>query len=97
MTSHPAFGLHDMRSTLNPGDSVVRGEDWIYGDEDGGPGHVGHVVEVVAWKQRSGMGVKVKWSYNNHENIYRYGYNGYFDVAQTSSAAPSVMWMTGDT
>ncbi|KAG9403599.1 hypothetical protein AC1031_006240 [Aphanomyces cochlioides] len=97
MANHPAFGLQDMRSTLNLGDSVVRGEDWIYGDEDGGPGHVGHAVEVVAWKQRSGMGVKVKWSYNNHENIYRYGYNGYFDVAQTSTATPSVIWMTGDT
>ena len=35
---------------LNVGDTVVRGPDWGYGDEDGGPGSKGVVEALDEWK-----------------------------------------------
>ncbi|KAF0700480.1 Aste57867_9009 [Aphanomyces stellatus] len=94
---HMAFGPEEMKPTLRNGDIVVRTDDWVYGNEDGGPGQFGHVIEVIGWKQRPGMGVKVKWVTTKHENVYRFGYNGYYDVALASTRPPSVLWIEGDT
>ncbi|RHY69097.1 hypothetical protein DYB30_006464, partial [Aphanomyces astaci] len=100
--NHAAFGPpEDSKTSLRAGDVVVRHDrDWVYGDEDGGPGDRGTVTEIVGWKHRSGAGVKVKWTCTGHENVYRYGYNGYFDVVLLSTAVappPSVLWIEGDT
>ncbi|GLE04499.1 hypothetical protein PINS_up013454 [Pythium insidiosum] len=62
------------------GDQVVRAADWQYGDEDGGAGSRGTVVAVTSWAGRNGCGVRVLWEATSKEDIYRYGYDGFFDV-----------------
>lgn len=34
-----------MKEILEPGDEVVRGPDWIWGNQDGGKGSIGVVLE----------------------------------------------------
>ena len=38
-----------------PGATVVRGEDWRWGDQDGGPGREGTVVEIDGWHSESSV------------------------------------------
>ncbi|RLN02302.1 hypothetical protein BBJ28_00003986 [Nothophytophthora sp. Chile5] len=66
--------------SLSVGDKVVRSLDWEYNDEDGGAGSVGIVEEITAWGQHGGKGVRVRWPASEAENVYRYGFNGRFDV-----------------
>ena len=35
---------------INIGDVVMRGVDWQWGDQDGGEGSTGVVVEITRWK-----------------------------------------------
>ncbi|EQC27181.1 hypothetical protein SDRG_14984 [Saprolegnia diclina VS20] len=94
----PAFGPipPTPQLALAPGDVVVRGDDWIYGDEDGGAGAAGDVVELCSWKQRAGTGVKVHWRGTNTTALYRYGYNGHYDVFLANVRVPPVLWLDGD-
>ena len=59
---------------------VVRGPDWEWGDQDGGEGHVGTLVEIgeplVSDGSRS---VVVKWD-SGVRSICRYGVDGKFDL-----------------
>lgn len=64
------------------GDFVTRSKDWEYGDEDGGPGSIGAIREIVAWQGKTGSAVRVQWLSNDAVCTYRFGYNGYFDVQQ---------------
>ncbi|RLN93241.1 hypothetical protein BBJ28_00005902 [Nothophytophthora sp. Chile5] len=66
--------------SLSVGDKVVRSLDWEYNDEDGGAGSVGIVEEITAWGHHGGKGVRVRWPASEAENVYRYGFNGRFDV-----------------
>ncbi|KDO19324.1 hypothetical protein SPRG_15526 [Saprolegnia parasitica CBS 223.65] len=93
-----AFGPMPMtpQLALSPGDVVVRGDDWIYGQEDGGAGATGDVVELCSWKQRAGTGVKVRWRSTNTVALYRYGYNGHYDVYLVTARQSSVLWLDGD-
>ncbi|WAQ94077.1 MIB1-like protein, partial [Mya arenaria] len=70
---------------LHVGDTVVRGPDWKWADQDGnGPGTV---TEVTVNPTR-GYWIHVRWK-AGYENDYRYGVDGFFDIQaqeQTSTA-----------
>lgn len=66
--------------SVSVGDLVVRSPDWEYSDEDGGAGSVGIVQEVTAWESHGGKGLRVRWQENGFERVYRYGFNGRYDV-----------------
>ena len=52
---------------------VVRGPDWKSGNQDGGEGHVGAVVEVKAVHSGSASAtIVVQWD-NGNRNEYPYG------------------------
>ena len=68
---------------------VVRGPDWEWGDQDGGEGHVGTVVEVPE-KSASFEGdhheyVVVQWDYGKRFR-YRCGVEGQYDLRVFDSA-----------
>jgi len=60
---------------------VVRGPDWSWGDQDGGDGHVGTVVEVG----QDGRSVVVQWDCGNRCR-YRCGEEGKYDLRVLDSA-----------
>jgi len=47
-----------------PGMHVVRGRDWKWGDQDGGPGNVGTVTDLKNWNGKLSSGVCVTWDAN---------------------------------
>ncbi|CAL1544058.1 unnamed protein product, partial [Lymnaea stagnalis] len=66
---------------MEPGLRVVRGLDWKYGDQDGGEGHVGTVVEIGG---QSGSAtpekcVAVTWD-SGARNVYRAGRGDDYDL-----------------
>ncbi|DAZ99415.1 TPA: hypothetical protein N0F65_004048 [Lagenidium giganteum] len=69
---------------LRTGDLVVRSADWDYGNEDGGPGSIGVVTEIVV-----GGGVRVRWKVSGKETIYRYSYNSRYDVQPLEKSDPT--------
>ncbi|OQR96413.1 HECT E3 ubiquitin ligase [Achlya hypogyna] len=75
-TDAPASGVLTM---------VVRGVDWIYGDEDGGCGNVGVVISCEPWAGHPNSAVRVLWLQNKATALYRYGYHGLFDVAPAAN------------
>ena len=60
---------------------VVRGPNWSWGDQDGGEGHVGTVVEVG----QGGGSVVVQWDCGNRCR-YRCGEEGKYDLRVFDSA-----------
>ena len=62
-----------------PGLRVVRGPDWEWGDQDGGEGHVGTVVEVGEPVSDEGGVVVVQWDYGERCK-YRCGLDGKYDL-----------------
>ena len=65
---------------------VVRGPDWIWGDQDGGEGGVGTVVDY-GLGENGGFDntVMVYWDTGKLAN-YRAGYNGKYDLLVFDSA-----------
>lgn len=66
---------------------VVRGPDWMWGDQDGGEGNVGTVVHLGGNNGVPDETVLVYWDSGKQAN-YRAGYSGkydlrVFDTAQT--------------
>uniref|UniRef100_A0A669BPN2 E3 ubiquitin-protein ligase MIB2 n=1 Tax=Oreochromis niloticus TaxID=8128 RepID=A0A669BPN2_ORENI len=62
------------------GVKVVRGPDWDWGNQDGGEGKVGKVVDIRGWDNESGRSVaSVTWS-NGTTNVYRMGHKGKVDL-----------------
>lgn len=57
------------------GMKVVRGKDWDYRDQDGGEGNIG---EITYDSDGDGL-CSVRWS-NGHENNYRIGRDGKYDL-----------------
>ena len=46
------------------GARVVRGRDWKWGDQDGGVGREGTVVEMCGWQSESSVsGTGVEWAW----------------------------------
>ena len=63
-----------------PGFRVVRGPDWEWGDQDGGEGHVGTVVEVGEPSVGDGgRAVVVQWD-SGERSRYRAGEVGKYDL-----------------
>lgn len=65
---------------------VVRGPDWKWGDQDGGEGHVGTVIETPK-SQYSKLGprrVTVIWD-SGMKGHYRAGPRGSYDLRVTFS------------
>ena len=60
---------------------VVRGPDWCWGDQDGGEGCVGTVVEV----EEGGEAVLVQWDCGIR-SWYRSGAEGKFDLRVLDTA-----------
>ena len=71
---------------LKPGFRVVRGPDWQWGDQDGGEGHVGTVVEVGHPSESDGgRAVVVQWDCGERCR-YRCGVEGKYDLGVLDSA-----------
>ena len=69
---------------------VVRGPDWEWGDQDGGEGHVGTVVEVREEPASEEQGiplrsVTVQWDCGERGS-YRCGLEGKYDLRVLDSA-----------
>ena len=60
---------------IHVGDTVVRGPNWKWGNQDGGASKSGTVVNIVndGW-------VRVRWFNSAGENNYRWGAEGCFDL-----------------
>ena len=60
---------------------VVRGPDWKWGNQDGGEGHVGTVVEIGKHGSPTSPDktVVVQWDSGTRTN-YRVGYQGALDL-----------------
>lgn len=65
---------------INVGDRVVRGVSWDWGDQDGGAGGFGDVQAIRAWKGKPNAGVLVQWRDSDFTGLYRWDYDGCFDV-----------------
>ena len=64
---------------------VVRGPDWEWGDQDGGEGHVGIVVEVGEPSvSDGGRAVVVQWDCRERSR-YRCGLEGKYDLRVVDS------------
>ena len=64
---------------------VVRGPDWEWGDQDGGEGHVGTVVEVGESANEGGGAVVVQWDCGERCK-YRCGLDGKYDLRVLDNA-----------
>ncbi|KAL1497179.1 hypothetical protein ABEB36_008179 [Hypothenemus hampei] len=59
---------------------VIRGFNWEWGNQDGGPGKIGRVVEIKGWNNESYRSVvNVHW-FSGSTNVYRLGHKGICDV-----------------
>lgn len=60
---------------------VVRGPDWKWGEQDGGDGHVGTVVEIGRYDSKNipFKTVSVQWDCGERSN-YRVGYQNAYDL-----------------
>jgi E3 ubiquitin-protein ligase mind-bomb len=75
------FVVAVMPEVIKCGLRVVRGADWEWGDQDGGEGYVGTVIEVGGQgssKNPSGT-VTVVWDSGARGN-YRAGFKGKYDL-----------------
>lgn len=66
---------------IRPGTRVVRGRDWKWGDQDGGPGRTGVVTDVRSWNGHPDSCIRVRWDANKATNVYRYNVENAFDLA----------------
>ncbi|XP_076300738.1 E3 ubiquitin-protein ligase mind bomb 2 isoform X1 [Lasioglossum baleicum] len=68
------------------GAKVVRGPDWEWGNQDGGAGKTGRVMEIRGWDNESSRSVAtVTWS-TGSTNVYRLGYKGCVDLSYVEEA-----------
>ncbi|CAM9164819.1 unnamed protein product [Ectocarpus sp. 8 AP-2014] len=67
-------------ASIAVGDSVVRGPAWNWGEDDGGPGGYGTVIDIRPWKGKPRSGVKVRWADTSFVGLYRWDHEGCFDV-----------------
>uniref|UniRef100_A0A673GE76 E3 ubiquitin-protein ligase MIB2 n=1 Tax=Sinocyclocheilus rhinocerous TaxID=307959 RepID=A0A673GE76_9TELE len=84
----PSFCLQNLSRIILKGIfqgvKVVRGPDWDWGNQDGGEGKVGKVVDIRGWDQESGRSVaSVTWS-SGTTNVYRMGHKGKVDLKYVS-------------
>ncbi|XP_064586505.1 E3 ubiquitin-protein ligase MIB2 isoform X2 [Zonotrichia leucophrys gambelii] len=69
------------------GAKVVRGPDWEWGNQDGGEGKSGRVVDIRGWDVETGRSVaSVTWA-DGTTNVYRVGHKGKVDLKCTVEAS----------
>lgn len=69
------------------GAKVVRGPDWEWGQQDGGDGKTGRVMEIRGWDNESCRSVaNVSWV-TGSTNVYRLGHKGNVDLKYLQPAA----------
>ncbi|XP_035915376.1 E3 ubiquitin-protein ligase MIB2 [Anopheles stephensi] len=62
------------------GARVIRGPDWEWNNQDGGPGKTGRVLEIRGWDNESCRSVaSVAWA-SGSTNVYRLGHKGNVDL-----------------
>ena len=74
------------------GSRCIRGPDWQWGDQDGGPGFAGTVV-LVGRNQHPECPpgtVKVVWDNGMGQN-YRIGHGGFFDLRLIDNGSSGVL------
>ena len=68
------------------GAKVTRGPDWEWGNQDGGRGKTGRVMDIRGWDNESSRSVAtVTWS-KGSTNVYRLGYKGCVDLCYVEEA-----------
>lgn len=68
------------------GAKVCRGPDWEWGQQDGGDGHTGRVMEIRGWDNESCRSVaNVSWV-SGSTNVYRLGHKGNVDLKYLQAA-----------
>lgn len=68
------------------GAKVVRGPDWEWGQQDGGDGKTGRVMEIRGWDNESCRSVaNVSWV-SGSTNVYRLGHKGNVDLKYLQAA-----------
>ncbi|EFN80905.1 E3 ubiquitin-protein ligase MIB2 isoform X2 [Harpegnathos saltator] len=68
------------------GAKVIRGPDWEWGNQDGGRGKTGRVMDIRGWDNESCRSVAtVTWS-TGSTNVYRLGYKGCVDLCYVEEA-----------
>ncbi|XP_026537326.1 E3 ubiquitin-protein ligase MIB2 [Notechis scutatus] len=66
---------------------VVRGPDWEWGNQDGGDGKIGRVVDIRGWDVETGRSVaSVTWA-DGTTNVYRVGHKGKVDLKCITEAS----------
>lgn len=69
------------------GAKVIRGPDWEWGNQDGGRGKTGRVIDIRGWDNDCNRSVAtVTWSSGN-TNVYRLGYKGCVDLCYVEEAS----------
>ncbi|KAF7267945.1 hypothetical protein GWI33_018888 [Rhynchophorus ferrugineus] len=62
------------------GAKVVRGFNWEWGNQDGGEGKIGQVLDIRGWDNETSRSVaNVKW-FTGSTNVYRLGHKGICDI-----------------
>uniref|UniRef100_A0A7N4NGK8 E3 ubiquitin-protein ligase MIB2 n=1 Tax=Sarcophilus harrisii TaxID=9305 RepID=A0A7N4NGK8_SARHA len=62
------------------GAKVLRGPDWEWGNQDGGEGKAGRVMDIRGWDVETGRSVaSVTWA-DGTTNVYRVGHKGKVDL-----------------
>lgn len=69
---------------LAEGTRVMRGPDWKWDDQDGGPGRTGVVVDAPT----TTVWAKVQWD-SGSSNTYRWGHEGKFDLVVATAGSGS--------
>ncbi|KAH9090669.1 hypothetical protein Ae201684P_014464 [Aphanomyces euteiches] len=64
---------------LTIGCKVMRGPNWKWRDQDGGPGSIGTVEGISPWSGIEGEGMSVRWA-NDALYTYRWGADGQYDL-----------------
>jgi hypothetical protein len=77
---------------LRVGNRVKRGPHWTFGNQDGGNGKLGTVVEFRRWRADDDgiIGARVRWDDNGKVNTYRWPLNQSFpvDLSPTGDDVP---------
>ncbi|KAG5886403.1 hypothetical protein JTB14_030762 [Gonioctena quinquepunctata] len=66
---------------------VVRGYNWEWGNQDGGEGKIGVVLDIRGWDNESSRSVvNVRWQFGS-TNVYRLGHKGNCDIKFIESSS----------
>lgn len=91
MTSRRDSSTVELRGIF-AGAKVCRGASWNWGDQDGGEGKTGWVVQIQDWQKESSRSVaSVAWS-TNTTNVYRVGHKGQVDLIALEHASGGLFY-----